>query len=385
MPSDSYIPGWANVVSANNSFSTGATSHTGTYENIPLPWLLVTCLSDTAGTITISLSHDGTNVHSTITRAVSANSGKFVPLLKGARYVKVDWSSSGTPSSFSLQTSYGLYDPGVFSIDGVIPADAGATLTMALDGELLVSASRFQGQYPVQKFGRAPDGVQTSSTDIWDRADSVPTQQTWLAPTAARVHTIVSSSANDASAGTGMRTMRVWGLQDWDSKESSEDITMNGITGVNTVNSYVIIHRMRGLTFGSGGQNAGTITATAATDATITAVIRPGVGSTAMAIYGWPSTQTLYLKSWKCAINKASGSAAHILYQLFRNPEPDTNSASFVEVDVTGRQSNGNSSDTEPYKPYLPLPGPGILKVSGIGSAADLDGTAGFAGILVDN
>lgn len=129
----SHIPGWANVISTANSFNTGATSHTGTYENIPQPWVGITVAAPSqSGTITVNFSHDGTTAHSTITKAVTAGVGRFVPLLKLARYVRVSWTSAIAPTSFSLQTSYGIYAPGISSIGNTILDDDNASLVRAV-------------------------------------------------------------------------------------------------------------------------------------------------------------------------------------------------------------------------------------------------------------
>lgn len=237
----------------------------------------------------------------------------------------------------------------------------------------------------VNKFGRAVSGVQTSDTDIWDRADATPTQQIWTAPTVARTHQIVSTSTNDASAGTGARTIKIFGLTDWNSKEVSETFTMNGTTNVPTANKYVIIHRMQVLTKGGTSTNVGTITATADDDGSVTAAILPSSGQTQMAIYGIPSIQKAYITDLQGSINKSSGSTATINFSLKVNPEPDAELTNFLTKYTLGVQSNGSSHFEHTFRPYNRIDGPAIIKMQGVASALDVEGSAGFDLILVDN
>lgn len=77
---------------------------------------------------------------------------------------------------------------------------------------------------------------------------------------------IVSSSANDAAAGTGARTVRVTYLTAAGLGPYTEDVTMNGTTPVNMVAVDVcFIERIEVLTVGGGKTNAGVISLKAAT------------------------------------------------------------------------------------------------------------------------
>lgn len=119
----------------------------------------------------------------------------------------------------------------------------------------------------------------------------------WLPPTAARVHAIVSSSTDDAAAGTGARTVRVRGIVA-NGTDTTEIVTLNGTTPVNTTNSYVHISELRLLTVGSGATNAGLITATAATDSTVSAAITVGRNiSSAAVLYAASPGDQLVLES----------------------------------------------------------------------------------------
>ena len=198
------------------------------------------------------------------------------------------------------------------------------------DWKTEVAKGNIAGHSCVNKFGEAPDGIQTTLTDIWSRADGAGapggTQKIWLAPTAARIHTIASTSAEDDTGQTGVNQVIISYLADWDTAETTETVTGDLNAGIAMNNAAVIIHRMKivpqATTTGVGG-NIGTITATAADDATVTAVILPADGQTEMAIYGFPSTQTAYMTKWRCNIDKVAGAAASADFLLMFNPNPD--------------------------------------------------------------
>jgi hypothetical protein len=252
---------------------------------------------------------------------------------------------------------------------------------------LEISRGNVPGQYPVDKFGRAPEGVQTTPTDIWDRADASATQQIWTAPTTARIHAIVSTSGNDTSAGTGAKTLKVYGLTSWSTTEVSETIIMNGTTPVNTVNSYVIIYRMKVVTKGSAGPNVGTITATAATDGTVTAQINIGSGQTQMAIFGIPSTQKAYMTRYFASVHESASpvQATFVDIDILFNPEPDVELTGFLTKHTSGVNSFGTSASPVPFEPYKIFEGPGILKIQATATSSDIDFSASFDLILVDN
>lgn len=252
---------------------------------------------------------------------------------------------------------------------------------------LEAARGNISGVTTINKFGEAPSGVQTTATDIWSRADATPTQQIWLAPTAARVHAIVSSSTDDdgSPVGLGARTIRISGLKTWDLAETNEDITLDGTTPVNTANSYVIIHRMKVLTCGASGPNVGTISATAATDSTVTAVILPGDGQTEMAIYGVPSIQSIYICRWAASIDKASVTAVTCDITLRVNENPNVQTTAFLRKNDMALQSTGTSSMSRDYCLPLKFAGPCIIKIQGTASAADTDCSASFDAMIIDN
>lgn len=250
------------------------------------------------------------------------------------------------------------------------------------DTKLEIARGNVEGQAGVNKFGANIQVDSGVTADVWDGGATSGVSLLWVAPTQARIHDIVSTSANDAAAGIGANTLRVHGLTDWDTAEVTEDITMNGLTNVPTTNSYVIIHRLEVLTKGATGASVGTITATAQTDNTITAQIRASQGQTQMAIYGVPSTQKAYMGMWYASIARAVGAAGiHLLF----NPEPGDEIINFLTKHTIGLETTGTSALVIPY--YIPkkFDGPGIIKIQAQSTINGLDVSAGFDLVLVDN
>jgi len=125
----------------------------------------------------------------------------------------------------------------------------------------------------------------------------------YVFPTVARVHDIVSSDGNDTSAGTGARTVSVKGL-DTNKEEIEEIITLNGITNVPTVNSYLRINSLEVLTAGTSEANEGIVKATAQTDLTITRQIEINKSIDHYLIFSVPSNKTALIQSVGFSVNK---------------------------------------------------------------------------------
>ncbi len=260
------------------------------------------------------------------------------------------------------------------------------------DFALETSRGNIPGVTHVNKFGVAMDGIQLTITDVWDRADATPTQQLWVAPTQARLHDITSTAAADdgtpEGAGAGAQAVRVWGLTTWGTAESSEDVILNGVANVATANSYVIIHRMKIIEVGSTyNLNVGNITATAQTDATVTAQISAAEGQTNMAIYGIPSTQTAYMTGFKVSAHNTGNPSTVTETDFFMkvNERPDLDETVFLTKANLGLIATGTSGDARKYVPYKILAGPAIIKFQAISTLADTEGSAEFDLYIVDN
>ena len=179
-----------------------------------------------------------------------------------------------------------------------------------------IAAGGQQGCIPVvwDMYGLATD---TSIRAIWPASGDYTFR-------AADVKFVSAASANDTAAGTGARTVRVWGI-DSNYNFKTEDVTLNGQTAVNLaggVATYILIYKMKVLTAGSGNANATRIYAgnggpSSGIPTTIDCVIYNGDNDSKVGLFGVPAGFSLYIKSISVSTALATG-AAH-LFGLWSN------------------------------------------------------------------
>jgi hypothetical protein len=107
---------------------------------------------------------------------------------------------------------------------------------------------------------------------------------TFTPMTTARTLSIVSTSTDDASGGTGTQSLVVYGI-DANRQSQTVVVVMDGTTPVVTTETWLGVNRVATALAGSAGINVGTITATATTDATTQAQMPPGEGTTQQCIF----------------------------------------------------------------------------------------------------
>jgi len=175
--------------------------------------------------------------------------------------------------------------------------------------ELQVARGQIPGHKPLFKFG--------NNTTVGDSLETIWAEgglYSYL--TAATVLKVSSSSTDDTSAGTGARTVQLYGL-DGDYNEINELVTLNGQTPVNTTQSFLRIYRIVVRSAGSGGANAGVIYAgtgavTTGVPANVYASVNGITGSnqSLMALWTVPAGYTAYLVQYEVSNGTTSNTPA---------------------------------------------------------------------------
>lgn len=302
------------VVSGNSTttpLASGAT-FTGSWQNCSFfSSLAFTCLTDKDGSLYVDFSPDGSNADSTLTYKVTASVTEVHRLVCTRQFFRIRFTNTAATSQtyIRLQAILGEYTLLSSPLNLAIQQDADAIVVRAVDYEFDIAAGRATGVEIVNKFGRNAD-VDTASVpeDVWESGGAYTGFPTGSAETVS----VVSTSVNDASAGSGARTIRIIGL-DANYAVQSETITLNGTTPVTSVNTYIRVHTASIQSSGSSNQafNAGIISVYhTTTTANIFLAMAVGTNQTNSSGYTVPAGKTAYMR--RLHVSAADGAATTI-------------------------------------------------------------------------
>ena len=284
LDSDGNVPTSSGKVSTLNSTTTlltASSTFTGEWEDVgSYDSLTVAVKTDQDGTFTIQFSPDGVNQDSTLTRYYRTNQieapHRFTITRKYCRVVFTNTSASDQ-TYLRLQTIFGDKSELNAPTDSTLPQDFDAIVVRPTDYEYEVALGRRQGATLWNKFGYNND------VDIGTEVVA-SFGGTFVPMTTARTLSIVSTDATDDDGNTGANSLIVYGV-DANRQAQTVVVTMNGTTPVVTTETWLGINRMAIYVSGTNKINAGTITATATTDATIQGQIPAGEGTTQQCIF----------------------------------------------------------------------------------------------------
>ena len=234
-----------------------------------------------------------------------------------------------------------------------------------------VAKGNVTGHSLVNKFG-FNDSVGSTLQPVADGA-------VYQTPTAAASLEVVSSDANDTSAGSGARTLEIQGL-DASFAPQTVTVSMNGTTAAAVTGTWMRVFRMRVLTSGtyanqSAGSHAGTLTLRVASAGATWAMIGLSasgfpIGQTEIGCYTIPAGYTGYLISKHVSIE--STKVPNILW--FRRENADDVATPFDVMRLFERHYGSASEITyQPPAPAIELPAKtdiGAMAYVATGSAA---------------
>jgi len=200
--------------------------------------------------------------------------------------------------------------------------------------ELQVSRGQVDGHTPVFVSGFNTT-VGTSYETVWSEST------VYAYPASAVAIKVSSSDANDTAAGTGARTVTVYGL-DGSYNQINETVSLNGQTAVTTTATFLRVLHLMVNTAGSGGAAAGNIYAgvgavTTGKPATVYGVYTADGGATAC-IYTVPAGYTGYIFDFLCSSGVSAVANAYTNIGLYNRPL-----GGVFDNTIQGRCANGGS------------------------------------------
>ena len=236
-----------------------------------------------------------------------------------------------------------------------------------------IAAGQIANKSIVRVYGTtSPQTVQNARLDVWPLCNTIPT---YIFPAAAARMWIVSDSANDTAAGTGVRTLMIHYLDStYTAKE--ETITLNGTTAVQTVGSILRVNELHSVTVGSGGVAAGNITLqdTAAAPTNKYSYIVAGYNKSEQAVYTVPTGKTGYISF--ATLSSGSTSGTHYTRFFLRTTSDEDGTLYPGVFNIQAVAGSLNSNEAMNLLPPIKIPATADVKISVISDAANANVTA---------
>lgn len=177
---------------------------------------------------------------------------------------------------------------------------------------------------------------------------------------------VISTSANDAAAGTGIRTVTIHYL-DASYNAQQETVTLNGVGRVNTVATNILrVNDLHTITAGAGAFAAGNVTLENTAGTVIYARIPTGQNRSRNAVFTIPAGKNGYLTHWNASSGTAAGSHYTVFRLLATTHENTLYPGIFIIQDAVGTLNSGNNID---YDIPIHLPAMTDIKVQVISDA----------------
>lgn len=209
--------------------------------------------------------------------------------------------------------------------------------------------------------------------------DCTPMSATYVSPTTYRTVTVVSSNANDAAAGTGMRTLELTGVTA--SGIETEVLTLNGTTPVTSTKVYACIIESEGETWGSTLNNVGAITITATTDLTVQNIIPATFNEAYSGVFMCPTGYKAYLLAWGCDAQNVTATTQVDAFLLKKN----NFSGGWAQEDSIHLYLSGNSSREKTYHGGIYIQPMRYIKTQVISSVTGSDMSTTYQILLVQD
>ena len=282
-------------------------------------------------------------------------------------------NSSGVPTSFVnsdtngnlLVKDYttGPNSPGASAPGaGLIAGQYNSTLPTATTGQQVPFQTDANGRLLTSSAPLPTTASKFTFGDILTAATNlVPVERTtYTEVTANAAMTLVSSSANDASAGTGARTVIVTYLDQTMAGPFTTTITMNGTTAVTaSVSNMCYIEKIQVATVGSTGSNAGILTLKSG--ATTVGTVNAGDLQTFWAHHYIPTGKTSYISGFSINSNgTTAGSGA--AFVLKASTPTVANTPELIVSDFHRLYGQQSSTNTRTYLSPIQVAGPARVR-----------------------